>query len=196
LTDDAVDPIAVALRVSRALDAHRIAHSIGGSLASSFAGEPRSTVDIDIVAAIDDGSVSALVSTLSEDFYIDEQAIRRAIRERSTVNLIHHATQLKVDLFIAGNTPLDELQLNRRQLVEVRRGEWLPIHPPEDILLQKLRWYRRGGEVSDRQWRDILGIVRVQRDRLDRAYLERYAPDLAVADLLERSLREGESDAQ
>jgi hypothetical protein len=185
-----VDPIAVALSVARVLDALGIVHTIGGSIASSIAGEPRSTVDIDIVADLHESDVPALLSALSADFYVDEEALRRAVRERSSVNLIHQATQLKVDIFVAGGTPLDEQQLRRRRAVEVAPGRTLHVHPPEDILLQKLRWYGRGGETSERQWRDILGIIRVQAQRLDREYLRVNAPVLGVADLLARALRE------
>lgn len=92
-----------------------------------------------------------------------------------------------MDLFVAGGTPLDFRQLARRLDVDLG-GRRLHVHPPEDILLQKLRWFRLGGEVSDRQWRDILGIVRVQGARLDVAYLREHAPTLGVADLLERAL--------
>lgn len=95
---------------------------------------------------------------------------------------------MKVDLFVAGGTPLDARQLARRQAVDLGDGRRLYVHPPEDILLQKLRWYRLGGEVSDRQWRDIAAIVRVQGDRLDLAYLRQSAPILGVLDLLERAL--------
>jgi hypothetical protein len=97
---------------------------------------------------------------------------------------------LKVDVFIAGGTPLDTQQIARRHLVPVGDGRTIGVHPPEDILLQKLRWYRMGGEVSDRQWRDVLGIVRVQGTRLDRQYLRRNAPALQVSELLERALTE------
>lgn len=101
---DPVDPIAVALSVAQVLDALGIRHTIGGSLASSFAGEPRSTVDIDFVAALETSHIPALVSALGADFYVDEEALRRAVRDRSSANLIHHATQLKVDVFVAGGT--------------------------------------------------------------------------------------------
>ena len=186
--NEAADPIEVALVVTRALDTAGVAHTIGGSIASSVAGEPRSTIDIDIVAAVEERHVAALVAALSPDFYIDEEALLRAVRERSATNLIHHDTLVKIDLFVAGGTPLDSQQIARRLRVELA-GRVLHVHPPEDILLQKLRWYRKGGEVSDRQWRDILGIVRVQGARLDRDYLHRNAPALDVTDLLERALR-------
>lgn len=186
----AIDPISVALSVTQILDRLGIIHTIGGSIAASFAGEPRSSIDVDIVIALDESAVPELVAALAADFYIDEDALRRAARARTNTNLVHHATQLKIDLFIAGGTALDEQQLARRQAVDVGGGRILHVHPPEDILLQKLAWYRKGREVSDRQWRDILGIVRTQGLRLDRDYLERYAPVLGVADLLTRALSE------
>src|SRR6185436_8500249 len=101
-------------------------------------------------------------------------------------------TQIKVDIFVAGGTPLDEQQLMRRRLVEIGPGRVLHVHPPEDILLQKLRWYRLGGEVSDRQWRDVLAIVRVQGPRLDQQYLQQQAPVLGVTDLVDRALKASE----
>jgi hypothetical protein len=186
-----VDPLAVAWSVSQLLAQLGIVHTIGGSLAASFAGEPRATLDIDLVAALEDFHVDPLVAALSPDFYIDETALRRALRERTSTNLIHHATQLKIDLFVAGGTPLDTQQLARRRAVDVGGGRILPVHPPEDILLQKLRWYQMGGRSSDRQWRDIRGIIRVQGRRLDRAYLHEQAPALGIEALLTEALTEG-----
>ena len=186
-----IDPIAIALAVTRVLDDLGIVHTIGGSIASSFAGEPRSTVDIDLVAALEESHIPALISALTADFYLDDVALRRAVAGRTSTNLIHQTTQLKVDLFVAGGTPLDQQQLARRREVTVGPGRTVYVHPPEDILLQKLRWYRKGGDISDRQWRDILGIVRVQGPHLDHTYLTANAPTLGVADLLTRALREG-----
>jgi hypothetical protein len=186
-----IDPIAVALSVARTLDMLGIANTIGGSIASSFAGEPRSTIDIDFVASLTEAQIPALVAAVSPDFYVDDDALRRAVRTRTSANLIHQATMLKVDLFIAGGTPLDAQQLARRQAISVGTGDTIHVHPPEDILLQKLHWYRRGGETSDRQWRDVLGIVRVQGPRLDREYLRQSAPLLGVQDLLDRALTGG-----
>jgi hypothetical protein len=183
-----IDPIETALLVARHLDAFGIVHTVGGSIASSFAGEPRSTVDIDIVVALEERHVEALVTALSAEFYVDADALRQAVSRRSSANLIHRSTQLKVDLFVAGGTALDARQLARRLPVDLGEGRRLYVHPPEDILLQKLRWYRLGGEVSDRQWRDIAAIVRVQGARLDRDYLRDGAGILGVSDLLARAL--------
>ena len=185
-----IDPIAVAVLIAERLDALGIVHTIGGSIASAFAGEPRSTADIDLVAAIGDDHVAAVVAALSADFYLDEEALRRAVRDRGTVNLIHQDTQIKVDVFIAGGTPIDGQQLARRQKVQLTGGRWLYVHPPEDILLQKLRWYV-SGQVSD-QWRDILAIVRVQGQRLDRGYVEANGDVLGVRELLARAFDESE----
>jgi hypothetical protein len=186
-----LDHVAVALRVTAILDRLSIRHTIGGSIAASFAGEPRSTIDIDLVVALAHDHVGALVAALEPAFYVSADALHRAIDTCGTANLIHQDSQIKVDFFIAGGTPLDEQQLARRLRVEVRPGQFIYVHPPEDILLQKLRWFRKGGGASDRQWRDILGIIRTQGERLDRDYLHLNAPALDVREELDRALSEG-----
>ena len=186
------DPIQVALTVADALEHCGLRYLVGGSLASSLSGEPRSTLDVDLVVSITEQDVGNFVDRLGDEFYADADALRRAIRDKSSTNIIHYATSMKVDLFVVGGSVLDEQQMNRRRRVQVANDpdRHLYFYTPEDILLQKLSWYRMGNEVSDRQWRDILGIVLVQ-SRLDEQYLRDGAQRLGVVDLLERAMLEG-----
>lgn len=185
-----IEPFQVALSVAGVLERCGLPYVVGGSLASSMSGEPRSTLDVDLVVAMTQADVEPLLSALGQAFDADDHALRRAIRQRSSVNLFHHPTSMKVDLFIAGGSPLDRQAMQRRVRVQVASDpdRFLYVYTPEDILLQKLRWYRLGGEVSDRQWRDILGIVLVQKSRLDEDYLREGARLLRVTDLLERAI--------
>ena len=187
------DPVGVALAAARALEACGLRYLVGGSLASSLSGEPRSTLDVDIVVALSPGDVQRLVEALGHEFDVDERSVVRAVHGRSSVNVFHRATAIKVDLFVMGGTPLDEEQMERRQRVPVTATDHLYAYTPEDILLQKLLWFRKGHEVSDRQWRDVLGILLVQGTALDRAYVSERAERIGVADLLARAVSEARS---
>jgi hypothetical protein len=174
--------------VIAALEHAGVPYSIGGSLASSFAGEPRASLDADVVVALTSGQVAAVIDALGPEFYADEAAVQRAVAAGSSTNVIHKTTGIKIDLFVASST-LDHQQLARRRAVLVAGRTWF-VHSPEDILLQKLLWYRKGGGSSERQWRDVLGILLVSRTSLDDRYLDQLAATLQLTELLDRARRE------
>lgn len=186
------EPLEVAVTFTRVLDELGVPYFIGGSLASSVHGEPRATNDIDIVAALQPEHVEPLIAAVRADFYVSADAARAAIRSHGSFNLIHLHKAVKVDLFVAGTDPLNTegLRIRRRTRVWSDPDAWLFIDTPEHSILRKLEWYRRGGEVSERQWRDVLSVMRVQRDRLDQEAMTAWATRLNVADLLERARAE------
>ena len=172
------------------LDTLAVPYYIGGSVASSRLGVPRSTLDVDLVAELRADQVASFIQQLGEDYYISEDAMREAIQRRSSFNIIHQPTMIKVDLFIRKDRPYDiEAQHRATSSTDAndpsRAISWAS---PEDVVLAKLEWYRMGGESSDRQWGDILGVLKVQASTLDLGYLHRWAADLHVADLLQRAL--------
>ena len=175
MSADLLDHFEVAMRVCGVLDGIGASYVIGGSLAAAFAGEPRSTVDVDLAAALKARHVARLIEGRAPEFYVPESALRNAVDARGSTNVVHQASQIKVDIFVAGGTPLDHQQARRRS-VEPRPGLVFYVYTPEDILLQKLRWFQKGAGVSDRQWRDIIGIIRTQGGLLDRPYLVTNAP--------------------
>jgi len=186
------EPLAVTLLVTDALEQVGAPYVIGGSFASTIHGVVRSTLDTDIVADLSLEQARPFADLLSGAFYLDLDTIRHAIRIRGSLNLIHLATMFKVDVFIPKGRPFDRQQLARRQPwpVDPDSGRVIYVATAEDTILAKLEWYRRGNEVSDRQWLDILGVLAVQGDGLDDVYMRRWAAALGVSDLLERALRE------
>ena len=172
-----------------------IAYVVGGSVASTAHGLIRTTMDVDVVAALEARHVAPFVSALEEEFYVDETAVRQAIERRGSFNLIHLETMAKVDIFLPQDRAFDRQQLANRIARQVApdSAATLWILTAEDVILAKLDWFRQGGEVSERQWRDVLGVIKTQGERLDREYLRRWATQLRVADLLERALQATDS---
>jgi hypothetical protein len=189
ITEMLLGEVAIALDVGRQLDALGVTWLVGGSLASSILGEPRATADVDLVADLRGRHVGALFAALVDNYYIDEDAAKAAVRTRGSFNVIQLASMTKVDIYCSADEPLAREELERRIFVEVD-GQLIPCASAEDIILQKLMWFVSGGGVSDRQWRDIRGVIKVQGSALDRAYLEHHAASHGVLDLLRRALNE------
>jgi hypothetical protein len=184
------DVLEVTLRIAETFESLEIPYLIGGSLASSLHGIPRATQDVDVVAEIRGRHVSPLVSALEDEFYVDQEMIRSAISRRSSFNVIHLTSMFKVDVFVLGDDVFFEEEMKRRRQYEVSSDppRTLVVASPEDVLLHKLYWFRQSNEASDRQWRDVRGIVKVQGEQLDEKYLSRMAVHLNVEELLDRAL--------
>lgn len=169
-----------------------IAYLIGGSVASSAHGTPRSTLDVDLVADLRSEHVDALCATLRGSYYAEPELVRQAIARHACVNFLHLDSGYKVDVFVLGESDYDRLAFTRtveRRLPGDPQGRLFRMATAEDVLLRKLLRYRSGDEVSDRQWHDILGVLRVQMATHDHAYLHRWATHLRVDDLLARAER-------
>lgn len=185
MVQDALD---IALLVAAAIDAVGGEYFIGGSVASSLQGEPRATNDIDVVIAMLGLRVRAFAEKLGGDFEVDQSMLRDALSRGGSANIFYLPLVTKIDIFGLGDTPYDEVEFARRRRVRVRTsGEELWFKSPEDTILRKLLWYREGGEVSEKQWRDVTGVLRIRGPQLDVAYLDTWAARLGLTPLLTRA---------
>lgn len=169
-----------------------VRHYVGGSIASSAHGVARASVDADVVAELRPEHADRLASALRGDYYVPEARVRDGIARRASFNVIHLETMLKVDVFVSKDRPFDRRAMDRARpsAPETGEGRPLPLASAEDTVLAKLEWFRRGGEASERQWADVLGVLRASGESLDRRYLEDGARELTVPDLLARALAE------
>lgn len=167
--------------VVQALEAAGARYYVGGSVASSTHGVPRSSLDADVLAELDEASAARVVELLGDAFYADASRARDAARRKASFNVIHLATMFKVDIFVSRGRAFDASVLDRAQ----PHGAWR-VASAEDVVLLKLEWYRRGGEVSERQWTDVIGVLRAASP-LEDTYLDRWAADLGLVDLLARA---------
>ena len=146
------------------------------------------TNDADIVADIQPGQAAKLFAALKDEFYVDEQAVRLAVLEGRSFNVIHFDSVFKIDVYLPDEFGQQQLKRRRPETLLPDSTRTTYASSPEDTILAKLSWYRRGGEVSQRQLTDVAGIIKVQDQRLDISYLREWADKLSVRDLLEKIL--------
>ncbi len=183
------DDLVTALRpVKDALEALDVAWFVGGSVASSWHGASRSTMDVDLVADLNESHVSALLEMLTDEYYSSESAMRDAIERKSCFNLIHLSTSFKVDVFVSRGRPFDASSFARAKPGEIGGNEKLevPLASAEDIIVSKLEWYRLGNETSERQWDDISRVLRLLGGSANKEYMATAADEVGVADLWNR----------
>lgn len=179
--------------VIKAFEKLSIPYYIGGSVASSAYGIARATLDVDLASCLKTQHVHSLLEMLEPDYYIDKEMIVDAIKRRSSFNLIHLETMLKLDIFITQDRPYDRSAFQRKRkdtLEEAKGAAEFYLASPEDVILNKLEWFRMGREVSERQWHDVLGIMKVQGDLIDKEYLRNWASELKILDLLEKAFED------
>ena len=185
MTDAVRDPIGIARLVAAAIESAAGTYFVGGSVASSLQGDPRSTNDIDFVLSLPIDRADAFVSALGTDFELDRDMLREALARASCANGFYLPFLTKIDIFGVGRAPFDVSEFARRRAVVVGpSGESLVVKSPEDSVVRKLLWFRQGGEVSERQWRDVVSILRVSQADMDAAYLDHWAAALGCDELL------------
>ena len=181
----------VALRpVVAAFQQLGVEYYVGGSVASGVLGEPRQTLDADLIVAMFTRHATPLVEALQGEYYANLTSILGAIEHQSSFNLIHLCTMVKVDVYVSWRSDFARSQFARRIRANLSaEGPPLEVYlaSAEDTVLAKLDWYRQGGCVSDRQWRDVLGVLKVQSQSVDLPYLRDWAARLGLTDDLHRA---------
>ncbi|MBX3167180.1 MAG: hypothetical protein KF760_07200 [Candidatus Eremiobacteraeota bacterium] len=181
---EVIDPFDVTAEVVSVLDGLGVDYFVGGSIASALHGEPRYTQDADLVVRLEVPHLEPLVAALQEHFYVSDTALKEAIRRRTSANLVHFESAFKVDLMISKERPFEKSRFRRRLLMPAGAHQFW-VASAEDMVLVKLEWFRLGGEVSEKQWRDVLALLLTSAQ--DRAYLSEWSEQLGVSDLLQRA---------
>lgn len=184
------DDLCEVAKVGALLNRLGIRYALGGSMASSLLSIPRFTQDADLMIEPFVGRERDFYDALGPDYYVSISAMSEANRFRRSFNVINKTTGFKLDLFVRKDRPFDLSALDRCAQIALPADplQQIAVLTAEDVIVLKLEWYRLGDEVSEQQWRDILGLLKVRGADLDLEYVRRAAADLAVADLLERAL--------
>ncbi len=193
------DVIEAMVPVVREFERLGVQYYVGGSVASTVHGHVRTTQDVDLVADLTESHVGPLVEALRHDYYISGPAVSEAVVRRSCFNTIYLPISFKVDVFVVKNREYDRVALQRAQEKAFDDDDpalRFRVAAVEDIALAKLEWFRIGGEMSERQWLDVTRVLQIHAETIDRPYLQEWAAELGIADLLERAWQEVESPGE
>jgi hypothetical protein len=167
-------------RLTETLEQLHVPYAVTGSMASSAYGDPRLTNDIDVVADLQLRHVAGFCAAFPEpDFYCPPGFVADAVSRRFQFNVLHPESGYKIDVMMAGQSEFDQARL--RRAVRVRSGPDLVswFASPEDVILKKIEYFKEGG--SEKHVRDILGMLKMQGEQVDRAYIAEWADRLGVA---------------
>ncbi len=185
-----IDPLELAEQIATIFETLNIPYLVGGSVASSLLGESRSTQDLDLVISISLSKAQQLIRVMEAEFYISESAVVEAVIAKRSFNIINLASMEKVDIFVLGDDAFSRSKMSRRQMYRTESEKGIYIYSAEDIILQKLCWYKLSATESQKQWRDVLGVLKVQGEHLDFNYLTQWANTLNIKTLLELALKQ------
>lgn len=179
------------LRVAALFDDLGIPYVVGGSFASSMMGEPRATQDVDVAVRLDADALERLIASAGDEFYVAARAAREALSSTEPMpsfNMLDQLGPAKVDVFVLGHGLLDRLQIARRVAVSMSDGSSIWVTAPAEIVLRKLSWFAVGGGTSDRQWRDVCGVLSANLSSIDLVDLRATAAELDLGELLDEAL--------
>jgi hypothetical protein len=183
------DPLRIAAKLAAIFESMHVRYLLGGSLASSTFGEPRATMDIDMVVDLGPEQVAAFVAAVEGEFFTDPDWLLQETRRRGSFQIVHRDSMMRVDVFVPMWTGVHlwKWQVRRRIRLPTVDNAEIDVTSAEGIVITKLMWFRSGGEVSERQWRDVLGVLKAQRATIDVPTLRMRAAEVGVDDLFERA---------
>jgi hypothetical protein len=183
-----LEPDELLKKLADIFDKMNIEYMVVGSKASIFYGEPRFTNDIDIVANIRLEQVKEFISHFPlEDFYISEDAMKQAIRDRMMFNIICPAAGIKVDIFIPKKDSLSKIELAKRKMLPLSKTVSAFCAAPEYVILKKMEYYREGG--SEKHLRDISSMLKVSGDIINKQYITEWAEKMGVDEIWREILK-------
>ena len=183
-----MEQVDVLRRAIEVLEQLNITYMVGGSIACSVYGEPRATLDIDVVVDLRPDQIRMLCEAFPPDeWYVSEEAVREAVAARDMFNVIHGASGNKIDFIVAKKDPWGRQQMAHRRRVRILPDCEGYAAAPEDIIISKMAYYRQGGH--EKHLRDITGILKTSDEPVDRAYIAQWAEQLGLTEIWQAILR-------